>query len=1332
MKKKLFALAIFLLCFLLVSCAKETTALRAKKSSFFLALDGSVNMENYIEREGNGELNYSIENPEVLELDGSILRGKSVGKGAVIVESDGFVVRISVEVVDTKKVTVNVPDGKIEYDGKSHLPAVVGKLPEGSSVRFLQGGEVFSGATDAGRYELTAEVTVPAPYYVEYKKKDCVYIIEPKLFDLSNVYFTSSIYTYDGEEKSVCLTGDLPEGLSVRYENNVGTEAGTYHAEAIFSVPDEKNYYPVSSMVADLVIRQKFINIGTLGFASSTYLYDGESHSVRIEEPLDGMRVEYYTYAGNVKVPLENDYSFKESGEYEIYASLTLTPFLYRNYSFYADGSMTFSSKGGLFVSDTDTDALAVLTVRKRSFYNDYRWSLTDPNGQSVTSVPYGKEIAVGEEGEYSLRIIGSSHGLANEFPQGASIVYSTPDMTKNAAGNINSGTYFVTASFKMPAGSEKNYNQIPDLSYSLTVKKGVIDVSKLVFAADPAVAEYDGGTYEFFVDGSALDDFDRILKVDYTRKRNGLTMLSSEAISVPGEYDITASFTMIGDDKDNYDKPNPMTIRFVIEKKVVFCDFTFDSVDTVYDGTAHQLAIVGDLPEDLTVSYTCGAEKDLPSVAYTDAGTYPIAAVFRYKNWLSDKYVLKNTAGKEYPMLMMDDGKEFYGKEAVLFIDRKHKTLTDEMKAAYAQASVPVYSEDLTMGDIEISGNEQGYVHYANARQKLALIGYDASAHTARFTLSLIYNEDVKNYYDVPFTLACVVNQKEIDLSGVTVPSQFVAYTGSTAVPAIKGDEQGYLTPAVAATNGTDLITVGKHRCGVTLELKQEKSLGYYLSGTTVYPNVDIYIYNAAQYSYAPGTTSMTAYKGSDRNVSVPEGTTGIQKDAFAEARQVEKLTLPDSLTESTGLAYGSLFGTFPLIELSLPTHYSLNHIFGNSVPASLSYVTVRNCSLIPERAFEGQMHLNKITFESVVDEVGSYAFYGCSSLTEVAMPNVPTYGQNVFSGCVSLEKLIVKEFVSPSRYFGSGANNGYSSYALSTVTVTDSLTIGEEAFKGLVSLTSIVLPDGVTSIGRRAFSGVRATVDLSRAAFDTAGQYSFAGFEGNLILPGGLTAISSFAFSECISERLVFSKSLTSIGANAFSGCRSTLVFASDSTFTSIGTGAFRGYAGSSIALPASVTTLGANAFESSAITSYTVPAGMTIGSECFKNCKYLTSVIVCCSSVPDSAFYGCSALTEATFNGTVSIGDSAFYGCASLTAITLPSTLTAIGTTAFSGCPLSVVTMTAEEPPALIKSGAFPKDRAVRFTVPEIRYSEYVAYIRGVGCDMTRCTVNGRSPG
>ena len=119
-----------------------------------------------------------------------------------------------------------------------------------------------------------------------------------------------------------------------------------------------------------------------------------------------------------------------------------------------------------------------------------------------------------------------------------------------------------------------------------------------------------------------------------------------------------------------------------------------------------------------------------------------------------------------------------------------------------------------------------------------------------------------------------------------------------------------------------------------------------------------------------------------------------------------------------------------------------------------------------------------------------------------------------------------------------------------------------------------------------------------------------------------------------------------------------------------------------------------------------------------------------------MPEEAFYGCSALETPAFYNVSTIGDNAFYGCVALTSFVLPETLTAIGKTAFSGCSLTDVTMdvtmNAENPPEMAKQGAFPTDRVIRFTVPELWYAAYVEYFRNVGCDMGKITVNGRSPG
>ena len=57
---------------------------------------------------------------------------------------------------------------------------------------------------------------------------------------------------------------------------------------------------------------------------------------------------------------------------------------------------------------------------------------------------------------------------------------------------------------------------------------------------------------------------------------------------------------------------------------------------------------------------------------------------------------------------------------------------------------------------------------------------------------------------------------------------------------------------------------------------------------------------------------------------------------------------------------------------------------------------------------------------------------------------------------------------------------------------------------------------------------------------------------------------------------------------------------------------------------------------------------------------------------TSIGDSAFYGCSALTSVTIPvGVTSIGDSAFYGCVSLTSIAIPESVLSIGNYAFYGC-------------------------------------------------------------
>ena len=104
---------------------------------------------------------------------------------------------------------------------------------------------------------------------------------------------------------------------------------------------------------------------------------------------------------------------------------------------------------------------------------------------------------------------------------------------------------------------------------------------------------------------------------------------------------------------------------------------------------------------------------------------------------------------------------------------------------------------------------------------------------------------------------------------------------------------------------------------------------------------------------------------------------------------------------------------------------------------------------------------------FTGLID-IESRAFYGCSSLWKIVLPeNICTIGSSAFSGCSSLTNVVIPDSVVT---IGSSAFNECSS--LTNIIIPNNITAIEGAtFKRCTSLTSVVIPDNITLVSVNAF---------------------------------------------------------------------------------------------------------------------------------------------------------------------------------------------------------------------------------------------------------------------
>ena len=162
---------------------------------------------------------------------------------------------------------VSFEDKTEVYDRTRHVLELEGELPAGVTVSYENNEHV-----DAGEYVAKAVFNLSdSVNYAPIDDRVAVLTVLKAEYDMSAVHFDSLNTPYDGTEKKIELQGKLPVGVTVTYENNVGTNAGTYGATATF-VGSDKNYNDPAPIEATLVITPVEAPIDQIRFVRTRFI----------------------------------------------------------------------------------------------------------------------------------------------------------------------------------------------------------------------------------------------------------------------------------------------------------------------------------------------------------------------------------------------------------------------------------------------------------------------------------------------------------------------------------------------------------------------------------------------------------------------------------------------------------------------------------------------------------------------------------------------------------------------------------------------------------------------------------------------------------------------------------------------------------------------------------------------------------------------------------------------------------------------------------------------------------------------------------------------------
>lgn len=406
--------------------------------------------------------------------------------------------------------------------------------------------------------------------------------------------------------------------------------------------------------------------------------------------------------------------------------------------------------------------------------------------------------------------------------------------------------------------------------------------------------------------------------------------------------------------------------------------------------------------------------------------------------------------------------------------------------------------------------------------------------------------------------------------------------------------------------------------------------------------------------------------------DLRIPDGVKEIH-GGFAYCESLESVSIPHSVTNIGSWAF---YGCANLREGDIP----------DSVEG------------IGEVAFQGCKGLAAVVIPDSVTTIGGKAFANCTGLKEAWIGRAATDirqvseldGFDLFVGCSALEAINVDPrnpryasddgvlFAREDRTMPAFCPNGKPGLYVIPGTVTHLSYFPERyyteiaPFASCARLEAVVIPSGVTEIGKYAFNGCSrleevaipdSVTDIRDSAF-----YKCSRLAG-ITIPGNVTNIGMSAFWQCSGlTNLTIPASVRRVQYQAFygTGLKTLYLPASWEGVSLVNTG-----------LPSDCEIVYYDTTEDGTPEwKYAIENGEATVTGVEPAAGYLTvpGELGGCpvAAIGDGAFRDCPDVTAIALPAELaSIGNSAFAGCSALLALSLPAGMESVGEGAFAGC-------------------------------------------------------------